>query len=70
MCNAHQYVRDASLKTKLKDVKGIGTEATRSKIIKELLDAEMLLETGKKSSKILSVSDTVKELIHNLHLLI
>lgn len=47
MCNAHQYVRDASLKTKLKDVKGIGTEATRSKIIKELLDAEMLLETGK-----------------------
>lgn len=66
MCNAHQYVKDASLKTKLKDVKGIGTEATRSKIIKELLDAEMLLETGKKSSKILSVSDTVKELIHNL----
>lgn len=62
MCNAHQYVKDASLKTKLKDVKGIGTEATRSKIIKELLDAEMLLETG----KILSVSDTVKELIHNL----
>lgn len=47
MCNAHQYVKDASLKTKLKDVKGIGTEATRSKIIKELLDAEMLLETGK-----------------------
>lgn len=66
MCNAHQYVKDSNLKSKLKDLKGIGTEATRATTLKELLKSGMLIETGKKESKSLSVSDTVKELLKNL----
>lgn len=66
MCNAHKYVKDESLKAKLKDTKGIGTEATRSSILKELIEAGMLIETGKKAPKTLTVSDTVKELLKNL----
>lgn len=42
MKQIHKYVQDDSLKKRLKDVSGIGTEATRATIIKELLDREFL----------------------------
>lgn len=37
MKNIHKYVVDAEKKERLKDTKGIGTEATRSSIIEELI---------------------------------
>lgn len=67
MSNAHKYVKDASLKDMLKSVKGIGTEATRSTTLDELLKTGMLIEkAGEKSKKELYVSDSAKELIECL----
>lgn len=48
MKEIHKYVKDAELKKQLKDVSGIGTEATRATIIKELVDRGFLREEKKK----------------------
>lgn len=48
MKEIYKYVKDESLKKTLKDVQGIGTEATRATIIKELMERKFLLEEGKK----------------------
>lgn len=67
MSNAHKYVKDSSLKDMLKSVKGIGTEATRSTTLDELLKTGMLIEkAGEKSKKELYVSASAKELIECL----
>jgi DNA topoisomerase-3 len=48
MKEIHKYVKNPELKKKLKDVSGIGTEATRATIIKELIDRGFLKEEKKK----------------------
>jgi len=47
MKEIHKYVKNADLKRHLKDVSGIGTEATRASIIKELTTRDFLKETKK-----------------------
>lgn len=47
MKEIHKYVKNQDLKKQLKDVSGIGTEATRATIIKDLLEKEFLLEKKK-----------------------
>lgn len=42
MKQIHKYVKNETLKTHLKAVSGIGTEATRATIIKELMDRDFL----------------------------
>lgn len=67
MSNAHKYVKDAALKEMLKSVKGIGTEATRSNLLEDLLRVGMLIEKfGDKKKKELYVSDSARELIECL----
>ena len=63
LTNAHKYVNDASLREVVKDIKGIGTEATRSSILEDLIKSGMLLEVANKKKKELFVSETVKELL-------
>jgi len=48
MKDIHKYVKNPDLKKKLKDVSGIGTEATRATIIKELGERGFLREETKK----------------------
>lgn len=48
MKEIHKYVKNPDLKKQLKDVAGIGTEATRATIIKELADRGFLKEEKKK----------------------
>lgn len=48
MKDIHKYVKDPEAKKKLKDVYGIGTEATRATIIDDLIKRRFLVETGKK----------------------
>ena len=48
MKEIYKYVKDDSLKKKLKEVQGIGTEATRASIIDELIKRKFLIEEGKK----------------------
>lgn len=48
MKEIHKYVKNPDLKKQLKDVAGIGTEATRATIIKELIDRRFLQEEKKK----------------------
>ena len=48
MKEIHKYVKNPDLKKQLKDVAGIGTEATRATIIKELIDRGFLREETKK----------------------
>lgn len=48
MKEIHKYVKNPELKKQLKDVAGIGTEATRATIIKELIDRSFLREETKK----------------------
>ena len=48
MKEIHKYVKNPDLKQQLKDVAGIGTEATRATIIRELSDRGFLREEGKK----------------------
>lgn len=48
MKEIHKYVKDPELKKQLKDVSGIGTEATRATIIKELVERGFLREEKKK----------------------
>lgn len=63
LTNAHKYVNDASLRDVVKDIKGIGTEATRSSIMEDLIKSGMLIEVANKKKKELFVSETVKELL-------
>jgi len=48
MKEIHKYVKNPELKKQLKDVSGIGTEATRATIIKELVQRSFLREEKKK----------------------
>ena len=48
MKEIHKYVKNPELKKQLKDVSGIGTEATRATIIKELITRGFLREEKKK----------------------
>lgn len=48
MKEIHKYVKNEELKKQLKDVAGIGTEATRATIIDELIKRKFLKEVGKK----------------------
>lgn len=48
MKEIHKYVKNPDLKKQLKDVSGIGTEATRATIIKELVERGFLVEEKKK----------------------
>ena len=48
MKEIYKYVKDESLKKTLKEVQGIGTEATRASIIDELIKRKFLKEEGKK----------------------
>lgn len=48
MKEIHKYVKNPELKKQLKDVSGIGTEATRATIIKELIDRNFLSTEKKK----------------------
>lgn len=66
MENIHKYVTNPDLKTILKETKGIGTEATRASIIKDLLDSKLLIEETVKSKKILKATDIGKTLIEAL----
>lgn len=63
LTNAHKYVKNPELRETVKNIKGIGTEATRSTIIKQLLDSGMLIEKPSKKKQELYVSDSVKELL-------
>jgi DNA topoisomerase-3 len=64
MKEIHKYVKNPDLKKQLKDVSGIGTEATRATIIKELIDRGFLKEEKKK--KYLSPTDAAYLLIDAL----
>lgn len=68
LTNAHKYVHDKNLASVVKSIKGIGTPATRSVIIDELLMKGLLLEKqlGKKKKKYLFVSERASELIGSL----
>jgi len=48
MKEIHKYVKDIESKKKLKDVYGIGTEATRATIIDDLIKRKFLKNEGKK----------------------
>lgn len=48
MKEIHKYVKNQEMKKQLKDVSGIGTEATRATIIKELVQRGFLREEKKK----------------------
>lgn len=52
MKEIHKYVKNPEAKKKLKDVYGIGTEATRATIIKELISRGFLQNEGKKKTLI------------------
>lgn len=64
MKEIYKYVKDDSLKKKLKEVQGIGTEATRATIINELIARHFLTEEGKK--KYLKPTDQAYMLIDAL----
>lgn len=66
LTNAHKYVKNPDLREKIKNIKGIGTEATRSTIIKQLIDSGMFIEKPNKKAAELYVSDSVKELLNCL----
>ena len=63
LTNAHKFVKNPELRETVKEIKGIGTEATRSTIIKQLIDAGMLIEKTAKKKAELYVSESVKELL-------
>jgi DNA topoisomerase-3 len=50
MKEIHKYVKNPEAKKKLKDVYGIGTEATRANIIKELITRGLLINEPKKKT--------------------
>jgi DNA topoisomerase III len=48
MKSISRYVKDPALKKKLKETTGIGTEATRASILKNLIDRQFIQTVGKK----------------------
>lgn len=64
MKEIHKYVKNPDLKKRLKDVSGIGTEATRATIINELLQRRFLVTETKK--KYLKPTDSAYLLIDAL----
>lgn len=48
MTNVHKYVTNPEVKKRLKEVAGIGTEATRANIIERLFARELFVKDGKK----------------------
>ena len=64
MKEIHKYVKNEESKKQLKDVYGIGTEATRATIIEDLIKREFLTAQGK--SKILKPTDKANLLIDSL----
>ena len=50
MKEIYKYVKDESLKKKLKEVQGIGTEATRATIIQELIQRKFLTTEARRST--------------------
>ena len=42
MANVHRFVADADAKAQLKEAKGIGTEATRAKVLETLKERKYL----------------------------
>ncbi|MGN0941473.1 MAG: DNA topoisomerase 3 [Selenomonadaceae bacterium] len=48
MKEIHKYVKDETLKKKLRETNGIGTEATRATIIDDLIKRKFMTTTGKK----------------------
>ena len=63
LTNAHKFVKNPDLRETVKEIKGIGTEATRSTIIRQLIEADMLIEKAVKKKVELYVSESVKELL-------
>lgn len=63
LTSAHKYVKDPGLREIVKNVKGLGTEATRSTIIEDLIKSGQFIEKANKKRKELFVSDSVKELL-------
>jgi DNA topoisomerase-3 len=51
MKNAHRYVTDPAVKSRLKDVEGLGTEATRAATIEGLVKHKYMVEVPKKGTK-------------------
>lgn len=64
MKKIHRYVADEKLKKQLREVAGIGTEATRATIIQELVSRKFMRETGKK--KYLTPTEQAEVLIDML----
>lgn len=57
MTNVHQFVTDEEIKKRLKEVAGIGTEATRASMIETLLKRNFLEKQGKgKKTKLVSTA--------------
>ena len=70
LCNAYKYVRNKDLRDVVKEIKGLGTPATRSVIIGKLLDRGTLIEKvkaeGKKKKKELYTAPEVGGFIDSL----
>lgn len=64
MKEIYKYVKDDAVKKKLKEVQGIGTEATRATIINELITRKFLVQEGKK--KFLKPTDNAYLLVDSL----
>lgn len=64
MKEIYKYVKNDDLKKQLKDVAGIGTEATRASIIDDLIKRGFIEESGKK--KILKPTENAYLLVHNM----
>ena len=64
MKEIHKYVKDEAAKKMLRDVSGIGTEATRASIIEDLIRRKFLNAAGKK--KVLTPTDAAYLLIDAL----
>ncbi|MFT6987035.1 MAG: DNA topoisomerase-3 [Psychromonas sp.] len=62
MSNIARYVKDAQLKTILKETDGLGTEATRAGIIELLFKRQFLQRKG----KLITATDTGRKLIESL----
>ncbi|MBK6616156.1 MAG: DNA topoisomerase 3 [Ottowia sp.] len=59
MKNVHRYVTDAAVKSRLKEVEGLGTEATRAGIIENLIAHNYIKEVPKKGAKVKGVVEYV-----------
>lgn len=65
MINLHKYVTDINAKSRLKEGDGIGTTATRAKIISDLKERKLLVPVKAGSSKIMT-SEAARNLIDAL----